>query len=411
MPEGRGGRKLNLIIAFTPLLNVKLRLCCLVSLGSPRVANALALASIHAAAVIPYRRIGLHTSVRTFALLFCVFFGLAELTWSDQIVLQNGDRLTGTITKSDNKSLVIKTEFAGEVTVQWPAIQQISSTQPLHVGSKDGRTVSGDVKTADGSLEVAAAGQPAVIVPKDSVTFIRDDAEEAAYDKSIHPRLTKGWTGGANVSFALTRGNSETKNLALAFTAARKTAGDDLSLYANSVFASDDAPTAFPHTTAQSTQGGARYDRNFGARMFGFAGGDFQTDALQSLDLRSVLSGGLGVHAIKTGPTTLDFLGGANYTRENYSTLQRDLVALTIGEELMRKIGPSTVLTEKLYIYPDLNDTGEYRAAFNFGTVTKLSKWLGWQNAFGDIYVTNPPVGKERNDLQLTTGLNVAFSH
>jgi len=69
------------------------------------------------------------------------------------------------------------------------------------------------------------------------------------------------------------------------------------------------------------------------------------------------------------------------------------------------------VITEKLYVYPDLNQTGEYRAAFNLGTVTKLSKWLGWQNAFGDIYVTNPPAGKQRNDLQLTTGLNVAFKH
>jgi hypothetical protein len=67
--------------------------------------------------------------------------------------------------------------------------------------------------------------------------------------------------------------------------------------------------------------------------------------------------------------------------------LKRNNVALTLGEELLRKIGAATVITEKLYAYPDLNQTGEYRAAFNFGTVTKLNKWLGWQNAFGDIYI------------------------
>lgn len=44
---------------------------------------------------------------------------------ADQIVLRNGDRLSGTIEKSDDKELVIKTELAGEVTVQWPAIQEI----------------------------------------------------------------------------------------------------------------------------------------------------------------------------------------------------------------------------------------------------------------------------------------------
>ena len=62
------------------------------------------------------------------------------------------------------------------------------------------------------------------------------------------------------------------------------------------------------------------------------------------------------------------------------------------------------MLTQKLYAYPDLNDGGEYRATFNFGAVTKLNKWLGWQNAFGDIYVTNPPGGKKQNDVLLTTG-------
>ena len=50
----------------------------------------------------------------------------------------------------------------------------------------------------------------------------------------------------------------------------------------------------------------------------------------------------------------------------------------------MHKLGVSTIFNEKLYFFPDLNVIGEYRATFNLGTVTKLSKWLGWQNAFGD---------------------------
>ena len=44
-------------------------------------------------------------------------------------------------------------------------------------------------------------------------------------------------------------------------------------------------------------------------------------------------------------------------------------------------------------------------------TVTKLNKWLGWQNSFGDIYVSNPPLGTKKNDLQISTGLNISFTH
>jgi hypothetical protein len=93
-------------------------------------------------------------------------------------------------------------------------------------------------------------------------------------------------------------------------------------------------------------------------------------------------------------------------------------VALTLGEELTQKVGASTVVTQKLYFFPGLTDTpGQYRAAFNLGTVTKISKWLAWQNAFGDIYVTNPPAQPagtlplKTNDIVLTTGLNFSFTH
>ena len=348
-------------------------------------------------------------NLRLPAIISVVVF--SSTLFADQVTLKNGDRLTGTIEKSDAKTLVIKTEFAGEVTVQWPFIQALNSTQPLHVGLADGKTVVGPVQTSDGNLEVSTASAGNVITPTSAVVVIRNDAAEAAYQKSLHPGLTAGWAGGANVGFALTRGNSQTKNLALAFTGDRKTLTDHLGLYLNSVYTTNDAPGAIPATTANAIQSGIRFDHNVTARLFGFVNADFQTDALQDLDLRSVLGGGLGLHVIKNDRTTLDLLGGANYTRENYSAFHRNFAAATIGEELTQKLGAFTLLTQKLYFFPDLSDTGEYRGVFNFGTVTKISKWLGWQNAFGDIYVTNPPAGKKQNDIILTTGLNVSFTH
>jgi len=334
---------------------------------------------------------------------------ISHMAIADQIVLQNGDRLTGTVIKSDGKELVIKTEYAGEITVQWSAIQELTSSAPLHVESKQGQTVLGTVKIEEGKLNVETTNRGSVVVPKDSVSLIRNQGEQAAYEQTLHPDWLHSWEGGANVAFALTRGNSETKNLAIAFTADRKTLRDHLGLYMNSVYATNDAPVAIPNLTANAIQGGARYDHDLTPRVFGFVAGDFQTDQLQFLDLRSVFSGGLGFHLIKSDRTTLDILGGANYTHEKYDTFSRNVAGLTLGEELATKLGASTSLTQKLYFYPDLSETGEYRATFNFGTVTKINKWLGWQNVFGDIYVTNPPPGTRQNDILLTTGLNFSF--
>jgi putative salt-induced outer membrane protein YdiY len=345
-------------------------------------------------------------------LLFIVMAFIPAAGFADQIVLKNGDRLTGSIEKSDEKTLVIKTEFAGEVTVQWPAVQEINSTQSLHIILSNGQTVVGRVSTADGNLAVATPDAGTLTEPLATISKLRGEAEQAAYDKAQHPGLLEGWQGGVNAGFALTRGNSQTKNLAIAFTADRKGWRDKLSLYTNSVYATNDAPGAIPPTTANAVQGGIRYDHDLNPRLFAYVGADFQTDALQTLDLRSVFGGGLGLHVIKNERTTLDLLGGANYTREKYTALDaRSFSASSVGEELSHKLAKSTLITQKLYFFPDLSDTGEYRATFNLATVTKINKWLGWQNAFGDIYVTNPPAGSKQNDILLTTGINFSLAH
>jgi len=347
----------------------------------------------------------------------CLFIVVAcSSLFADQITMKNGDRLTGTIEKSDDKSLVIKTEFAGEVTVDWSAIQDVKSEQPLHVGLKDGKTVVGSVTTVDGKLEVATKSAGTVDAPKESVVVMRSDSEQAAWEKLQHPTLLEGWNGGLNLGFGLTAGNSETKNLALGFNGVRTRLHDKLTLYATSVYSNNNLAPAATRVTANTNRGGARYDHDITPRLFAFVNADFATDALQDLNLRQVYGGGLGWHAIKNPNTTLDILGGIAYTRENYTEvaplprLIHSFVAGQIGDEFLHKLTKSTVITQRAYFFPDFQNSGEYRATFDFGTVTKINKWLGWQNTFGDVYVTNPPTGKKKNDLVFTTGLNVTFA-
>jgi putative salt-induced outer membrane protein len=357
-------------------------------------------------------------------LLVLIF--LSGLALADQITLKNGDKFTGKIVKSDGKTLVLHTDAAGDVTIQFDAIQQITTDQELHVGLKDGKTVVGPVTTSDGKLEVATKSGRNVEASTGDVTVIRNDAEQTAYDKSLHPGLMQGWNGGINIGFSVARGNSETENLALAFNAAHPTLNDKITLYANILDTTNDL--ASPSTVANLEQGGLRYDRNLSPRTFVFVGADFMANALQDLDLRGVYGGGFGYHAIKSANTTLDILAGLNYTHETYSNgplvtppttpptfqsygVTNKFVALTLGEELTHKAGASTVITESFYFYPDMQDTSNYRGTFGLGTVTKISKWLGWQNQFSDIYVSDPPEGAKQNDLIFTTGLNVSFTH
>ncbi len=360
-------------------------------------------------------------------LLVAAVVALASSMFADQIVMKNGDRLTGTIVKSDGKVLVIKTDYAGEVTVKFDAIQSINAPGEMHVGLRNGKTVVGSVTTDGDNLIVTTKTAGPVVEAKSGITMLRSPAEQAAYEKILHPGWDEGWKGGLNLGFAVTRGNSETKNLNIAFNAVRTGFHDKLTLYTNSIYATNDLPTASPHITSNSIGGGARYDHNFSPRAFGFVSGDFLSNSLQYLSLRSTLSGGIGMHAIKNATTTFDLLAGVNYTHEGYSDVpippvppsttgtfesySNNLVGLTLGDAFTQKAGKGTVITQSFFFYPDLSNTSQYRGTFNFSTVTKLKKWLGWQNSFGDIYVSNPPSGTKQNDLQLTTGVSFTFTH
>ena len=371
---------------------------------------------------------------------------LAIPALADQIVLKNGDKITGSITKSDGKQLVIKTDFAGDITVKFDAIQSITSTGDLNV-TLGGKTVVGPVTTSGDNLVVATKTAGSVEAPRASVTLVRSPAEQAAYEKSLHPGFGEGWAGGLNLGFAITAGNSETKNLNVAFNAVRTGFHDQLTLYENSIYAVSGKTAGVPlsQTTADSNGGGIRYDHDFSPRAFAFVSGDFFSNSLQDLSLRSILGGGVGFHAIKNANTTLDLLAGLNYTHESFSGVSNPnalpppapqtyspsytSAALTLGDTLTHKLGKSTLLTQSCLFYPGLSTTTfelpdnltesvrVYRGAFNLGTVTKLNKWLGWQNTFGDVFVTPPPVVAsgtpriERNDIQFATGLNISFTH
>jgi putative salt-induced outer membrane protein len=344
---------------------------------------------------------------------------------ADTLQLKNGDRLTGTITQSDGKQITIKTDYAGDVKVSWSAVTDVTAAQPLFVAQ--GKTsVSGTISVEPKDLVVHTAANGDVRVPLTDTTVVRSAKEQQAFEESQHPSLAHNWKGGANLGFALARGNSDTTNLNTGITAERKTPVDLIALYETTIYATSAPPgQASSKATANEILAGARWQRDVSKRLFGFLSADYTHDALQDLNLRSIYSFGPGWHAINTPKTTLDLLGGGNYTRETYGNganlnggvpssagVERNLAGVTLGENFTRKIGAASVFTEHLFFYPDLTETGEYRIALDGAFVTKINKWLGWQWNVSDRYVSNPPIlGTKPNDLIFSTGLNVAFSH
>jgi putative salt-induced outer membrane protein len=358
--------------------------------------------------------------VRRSVLCGAILCAIAVSARADQVTLKNGDRLTGIIVKSDEKTLLIKTELAGDVNVKWDAVTAIVSAQPLHLGLKDGQTVVGTVTTADGKFEVETKTSGEVTTSKDSVVTVRDDDEQKSYDDQLyrlqHPHLTDFWSGLLDTGLSATRGNSSTLSYTLAGKAVRETTSDKISVYTTAVYATDDT-TPPSRTTAHNILGGVRGDLNVSDRVFVFAFTDFEYDQFQHLDLRNTLGGGLGYHVLKTHNATFDVFGGADYEQEYFSpnppteltNTSRKTGEALVGEEFDLKVNSRTTLSEEASFFPDVSDTGQYRFTFDANAATKLKGWLSWQITFSDRYISDPLPGLKGNDLLLSTGLRLTF--
>jgi len=368
-------------------------------------------------------------ALATQATLIVVYLLMASCLRADQVNLKNGDRITGSIVKSDSNALLIKTEFAGDVTIQWAAIEGITSTQPLHVGIKGGQMLVGPVTTVNGQITVVTPVSGPMTAPKDSIEVIRSDAGQAQYDADIarlqHPRLTDFWSGLLDTGLSLTRGNSSTLSYTLGAKAIRETDRDKITVYTTAVYGTNDN-TSPSQTIAHQIQGGIRGDLNFGPRLFGFGATDFDSNELQHLDLQNVIDGGIGYHVFKSKTTTFDVFGGAGYNQEYFSSytlanatpppatpafpaITQKNAEMLVGEEFDSVISKRTTFSETFNLYPNITGPSGYRVAFNSTASTKLKNWLGWQITFTDNYLSNPPFGIKGNDLVLSTGLRVTF--
>jgi putative salt-induced outer membrane protein YdiY len=326
---------------------------------------------------------------------------------ADQLTLKNGDRLTGKIVKSDAKTLVIKSDLAGEVSVPWDAVTGITSDERLYLQLSDGRTVAGEVASTGDRIEIKADNSTTVETTKAQVQALRSREEQTAYERLQNPGWLELWSGSADLGLALTTGNSKTLNLALGTAISRETRRDKTSFYAAALYARD-STSGEARTTANAARGGLRYDRNINGRWFGYAFTDLERNRLQDLSLRLVLGGGLGHHAINTERAQLDILGGADWNREYFREPfpDRSSAEVQAGQTFAYKLSERTSLKEQFFVFPNLSNGGEYRLNFDTSVVTAITRRVGWQLTVSDRYLSNPPLGLQKNDLLLTTGLN-----
>src|SRR5262245_15891636 len=145
-----------------------------------------------------------------------ISLALAGRAWADEVLLLNGDRLTGKIQSAEGGKLVIKIG-GDEVTVDLKNVKTFSTDEPIVIQSGDSFISSKVGAGPDGTVQVfpVEGGAPQAIALKDV--------------SRINPPAVK-WTGSLVGNALITTGNSETENFGLSVNAVRRSEIDRLTL-------------------------------------------------------------------------------------------------------------------------------------------------------------------------------------
>lgn len=333
--------------------------------------------------------------------------------FADRIVMTNGDRLTGKIVKKEGDSITIQTEAAGTVKIKWSAVVEVITDEPLSLTMADGNVVEAKLNAEDGKLYIKNAEDKAIPLEKNQLKTVRTPEEQKKFEveekRLKDRRLTDFWGTTFDAGFSMTAGNSDTRTFTGAFRAVRETPDNKFTTYANALHVRN-STSGRHRITAATVWTGVRYDVNINKKWFGFSSGDFEYNKPQKLNLRAVLGGGAGYHAVKKDRVTLDFTGGLTNNYENFSNgIKRNSAELLFGEEAKIKINPRVRFNNRFVFYPNITRFGNFRALFDASLQTDINSWLGWHLTIGNRYNSRPVSLTEKNDFLMSTGLRFSF--
>lgn len=229
------------------------------------------------------------------------------------------------------------------------------------------------------------------------------------------------WDGDFNAGFSLSAGNTDSQSFNLGLDTSYQRPDDKLSLsaqYLESRARSVTSGVVTTSITALQWRLGGRYDRDITPREFGFVGLEFSHDRIRQLDLRTVLSSGLGRHVVKARDDQWDVYGGLSYREDLYGgngvlindvmQTRMETTEILLGQESSHQLGGTPArLRQKFVLYPSLFTDKGTRATLDAGLQLDISKALSLSIKLQGRYDSLAQAPAEKYDLLFLTGLSV----
>jgi putative salt-induced outer membrane protein YdiY len=231
--------------------------------------------------------------------------GICESLLADELRMKNGDRMTGTVVKMEDKILVFKTSYAGDIPIKWEAVEAVKTDSPVQVVLEDKTSARGILKTMeDGNLQLET---DQLVEP---LRFVLGHVE------GINPpsKPLVNFTGRVNAGVDVKKGNTETD----AYTVdGELEARTEKNRY--TVGAEANREEESDEKTADNWLLYMSYDHFLTQKWFFYTNADFEQDKFKDLNLRTTVGAGSGYQFFESERKNLSVRGGPAYVNEDYT--------------------------------------------------------------------------------------------
>ena len=358
------------------------------------------------------------------ALLGATIFFTTSVVQADQLVLKNGDVLTGKVLHKSGDVLTFGTSYAGTLKVRWAAVLSVTTDQPVKVMLDDLSFYDANMAAAGEGivgLEVAAKAPNAVDERVDErgvetdakaseveTTVAERDLREVLYINPTPEESGKGYrlAGRANFAFSKARGNTENEQLHGDAEIVMRSKMYRYVLGGEAIRASDDGDVS-----ASSARLYTNYDWFFRPKMFLYAKGSLERDRFKDIDLRSVIGGGYGYQWIENDTTKLAARGGLDYVNiDHYDADYEQFAAFGWNVDFTHRLLFVPVeLFHNQDGYRGLNSEGSIVLKTRTGVRVPLSYGFNATAQLNVDWESEPAPGREKTDKTVLLGLGYEF--
>ncbi len=274
---------------------------------------------------------------------------------ADTVVFKNGDKLSGKIVSISGGKLVIKTEVAGEVKVDFGKVSSFETAEPGKFNLNDGTTINS-------TASQGSAGE----IKLEGTEIMSGGVVSLGSIKSLNPPVVPEvvWKGNVGIGLSSTHGNTFSERGSVSVNLNRRSQKHRSKLGGLYQIGRNKDADGKKMTTEESLTLDAKHDYFISEKVYSYINGRFKKDHIADLDYRIIAGMGLGYQWLDQDNMHFSTDVGLAELCEQYTTggekTRESELSLALGYDYDWQITEKLLFVHNLDYYPSFDDFADY---------------------------------------------------